>query len=59
MVRAGYNGGNWLGNGITSSTANANRNFALGVADNAKLAIPFGDDAGCSPGRSWTRPRSW
>ena len=41
MVRAGYNGGDWLGNGITSSTANANRNFALGVADNANLAIPF------------------
>ena len=41
MIRAGYNGGDWLGNGITSSTANANRNFAVGVADNANLAIPF------------------
>ena len=41
MIRAGYNGGDWLGNGITSSTANANRNFAIGVADNANLAIPF------------------
>ena len=41
MVRAGYNGGDWLGNGITSSTANANRNFAIGVADNSLLTIPF------------------
>ena len=41
MIRVGYNGGDWLGNGITSSTANANRNFAVGVADNANLAIPF------------------
>src|SRR5688572_32167925 len=29
MVRAGYNGGHWLGNGIASSTANVDRNFAL------------------------------
>jgi autotransporter-associated beta strand protein len=43
MVRAGFNGGNWLGNGLTSSTANVNRNFALAVADNSKLVIPFGD----------------
>ena len=41
MVRAGYHAGDWLGNGISSSTANANRNFAVGVADNANLAIPF------------------
>jgi hypothetical protein len=43
MVRAGYHGGDWLGNGIASSTANANRNFAIGVADNAKLTIPFSE----------------
>jgi autotransporter-associated beta strand protein len=43
MVRAGFNGGNWLGNGITSSTANANRNYAIAVADNSQLVIPFGD----------------
>jgi hypothetical protein len=41
MVRAGFNGGNWLGNRITSSTANANRNFALGVVENSSLVIPF------------------
>ena len=42
MIRSGYSGGTWLGNGITSSTANANRNFALAIADNARLTIPFG-----------------
>ena len=39
MVRAGYNGGNWQGTGITSSTA-ANSAppaaYVLGVADNAE-----------------------
>ena len=30
MVKAGFNGGDWLGKRITSSTANANRSFALG-----------------------------
>ena len=43
MVRTGFNGGDWLGKRITSSSANANRNFALGVADNSRLTIPFGD----------------
>ena len=41
MVNTGYNGGDWLGKRITSSTANANRNFALAVSDNSRLAIPF------------------
>ena len=41
MVKAGYGTGNWLGKRITSSKANANANFALGVADNANLTIPF------------------
>ena len=43
MVKAGYNGGDWLGKRITSSSANADRSFALAVADNSKLAIPFGE----------------
>ena len=43
MIRAGFNGGNWLGNGITSSTANANRNYAIAIADNSQLVIKFGD----------------
>jgi hypothetical protein len=41
MVGAGFNGGDWLGKRITSSSASANRNFALGVSDNARLVIPF------------------
>ena len=41
MVKTGYGTGNWLGKRITSSKANANANFALAVADNANLTIPF------------------
>ncbi len=41
MVKAGFNGGDWLGKRITSSSANVNRNFALGVSDNSRLVIPF------------------
>jgi glucose/arabinose dehydrogenase len=41
-IRSGYNFGDWLGNGITSSAAAANANFHLGVADNASFAAPFG-----------------
>ena len=40
-MKAGFNGGDWLGKGITSSSANGNRNFALAVSDNARLTIPF------------------
>jgi hypothetical protein len=46
MVRSGYNGGNWLGKGITSSTAAdalASGNYALAVADNNALTNKFGD----------------
>jgi autotransporter-associated beta strand protein len=46
MVRSGFNFGDWLGKGITSSTAAnplSNGNFAVGVADNALLVNPFGD----------------
>jgi hypothetical protein len=42
-VAGGYNVvGDWLGNGITSSIAALDGNFAVGVADNAMLAAPFG-----------------
>jgi autotransporter-associated beta strand protein len=44
MVRNGYNGGNWQGAGITSSTAAtaaASGNYALAVADNAALTNKF------------------
>jgi hypothetical protein len=42
-VANGYNVvGDWLGEGITSSVAAADGNFAVGVADNAALAAPFG-----------------
>jgi hypothetical protein len=52
MVRSGYNGGNWQGTGITSSTAAnalASGNYALGVADNATLTNKFGDGTGGKP----------
>lgn len=45
-VAAGYNGGDWLGNGITSSAAASDPNFHLGVADNANLPQPFGTAQG-------------
>jgi autotransporter-associated beta strand protein len=46
MVRSGYNFGDWLGKGITSSTAAnplSNGNFALGIAENSLLVNSFGD----------------
>jgi hypothetical protein len=46
MVRSGFNFGDWLGKGITSSTAAnplSNGNFALGVAENGQLVNPFGN----------------
>jgi hypothetical protein len=45
MVARGFNGGNWLGTGITSSTAasdDAAGTFVLAIADNATLAAPYG-----------------
>jgi hypothetical protein len=46
-VRTGYNvTGNWLGNGITSSTAAADADFTVAVADNAALSAPFGTAQG-------------
>jgi autotransporter-associated beta strand protein len=45
MVRAGFNFGDWLGKGVTSSTAAnplSNGNYALGVAENGLLTNPFG-----------------
>jgi autotransporter-associated beta strand protein len=45
MVRSGFNFGDWLGKGITSSTAAnplSNGNYALGVAENGMLTNPFG-----------------
>ena len=47
MVRSGFNFGDWLGKGITSSTAAnplASGNYALGVAENGLLTNPFGSD---------------
>jgi hypothetical protein len=35
----GFNGGDWLGNGITSSTAAANTSFGLGYGDAAALGV--------------------
>jgi autotransporter-associated beta strand protein len=46
MVRSGFNFGDWLGKGITSSTAAnplSNGNYALAVAENSALVIPFGN----------------
>jgi hypothetical protein len=46
MVASGFDLGDWLGNGITSSVAAApasNSNFALGVAENNLLVNPFGN----------------
>ncbi len=51
-VRSGYNGGNWQGTGITSSTAAnalASGNYALAVADNNLLTNKFGDGTGGKP----------
>jgi hypothetical protein len=48
MVRSGFNFGDWLGDGITSSTAAnplSNGNYALGIAENGLLTNPFGGDA--------------
>lgn len=43
MLRAGYNNGDWLGKGITSSSAAADPGaYVLAIADNAQLASPFG-----------------
>jgi autotransporter-associated beta strand protein len=47
LVASGYNvTGNWLGDGITSSTAAADGSYTLTVADNAALAAPFGSAQG-------------
>ena len=47
MVRSGYNvAGNWLGKRITSSSAAADANYALALAENAALALPFGTAQG-------------
>jgi hypothetical protein len=46
LVRTGFNFGDWLGVGVTSSVAAApssNGNYALGVALNGSLVNPFGD----------------
>jgi hypothetical protein len=52
MVAAGFGTGNWQGMRITSSVAAApssNGNYALAVADNAKLTNKFGDGTGGKP----------
>lgn len=45
MIATGFNGGDWLGNGITSSAAaseDAAGNFVLGIVDNAEMPQPYG-----------------
>jgi autotransporter-associated beta strand protein len=45
LIAIGFNGGNWLGTGITSSAAasdDAAGNFVLAIADNSLLPAPFG-----------------
>jgi autotransporter-associated beta strand protein len=45
LVAQGFNGGDWLGTGITSSAAasgDAAGNFVLAIVDNASLAQPYG-----------------
>jgi hypothetical protein len=52
MVSAGFNLGDWLGKRITSSVAalpSSNANFALGVAENKDLAVPFGNGTTTGP----------
>ena len=44
-LRRGFNFGNWFGSGLTSSAASNDRSFALAIADNANLAVPFGNGA--------------
>jgi hypothetical protein len=49
QVGIGYNGGDWLGNGITSSAAaseDAAGNFALAIVDNNEMPLPFGSSNG-------------
>jgi autotransporter-associated beta strand protein len=41
-IAQGYNGGDWLGTGITSSVAQQDGNFALAIADNALLTSTYG-----------------
>ncbi len=50
LIRRGYNNGNWLGTGITSSTAAAaaNHPYTLGVSHNADRTSPFSTFAGQS-----------
>jgi autotransporter-associated beta strand protein len=45
LIAQGFDGGDWLGNGITSSAAaslDASGNFALAIVDNATLPQPYG-----------------
>jgi autotransporter-associated beta strand protein len=50
MIRAGYNGGNWQGVGLTSSVAAAgNGAYALAIVDNALLTNKFGDGTNGKP----------
>jgi autotransporter-associated beta strand protein len=52
MLRSGFNFGDWLGMGITSSAAAnplANGNFALGIAENGQLVNSFGNGTTTGP----------
>jgi hypothetical protein len=45
LIATGFNGGDWLGDGITSSAAaseDAAGNFVLAIVDNASLPQPYG-----------------
>jgi predicted outer membrane repeat protein len=46
LIVSAYHGGDWLGAGITSSTAANDSNYHLAVADNAAQPQPFGTAQG-------------
>jgi autotransporter-associated beta strand protein len=49
LIAQGFNGGDWLGTGITSSAAasdDAAGNFVLAIVDNANLPQPYGASNG-------------
>jgi hypothetical protein len=48
QIASAYNGGDWAGSGLTSSSAAANPNFAIGYLDNALLDVPLTEFLGTS-----------
>jgi hypothetical protein len=45
-VASGYNGGDWLGSGVTSSTAANDSNVALGTIENNGIVLQYGSEFG-------------